>query len=67
MKTKIVEHIALDIWDALQSARSEVKSLKSGANDSQYLKLSVTQENIEKALKLVALLTKEDYDLSEGD
>jgi hypothetical protein len=68
MKTKIVEHIALDVWHTLQNARCELLSLKRDADGPKtLLNLSVVTEEVEKALRLVALLTKEDFNDTKDD
>lgn len=67
MKTKVVEHIANDIWGYLQEIHGELLNLRneldynvSGAQGMK-LNLSVALEKVSKAKTLTSLLTKEDY------
>lgn len=66
MKTKIVEHIADDIWSEIQSAKGEVENLKTkpqflNRREGVGLDLQVLSEKLDDALKLINLLTKRDY------
>ena len=71
MKDKIVHHIALDIWAKLQDVRHELNQLRQKddirSNPNLELDIKVAEETLTEARKLVALLTKQDYDVDNGD
>jgi len=70
MQDKIVHHIAIDIWNHLQDVKVELEGLLKlgrGINKEVELDAKVALEHLTSARKLVALLTKEDYDVEKGD
>lgn len=61
IKTKIVEHLATEAYDNMQSALGEVKNLQdkpqfANRNEGIGLELAVLREQIEAGIKFINLL-----------